>query len=385
MTSINSDDLEALVRDLVGIPSENPPGDEGEVASFLAEQLADSPAGFDVEVTPVEEDRPNVVARTGDPDVGTLLLTGHTDIVPADAADWNGDPYRLRREDGRLVGRGTADMKGALAAKIRAAESYVEAGGTGEVVLAFVVGEENGGIGTAALVESGIDADGVIIGEPTDMTVAVAEKGVARFTITTRGENAHSGSPGAGVDAVEGMRAVLDEIERLESAAQERSHPHLEPETVTVTEIDGGLAPNVVADRVSATVDWRFLPTAGNDREFFEQVVRKRVAAATANAPYNADVEWFSFGRASETPADDLVVETVRAAATDVRSDAPLGGLNAITDARHFRLDLDVPTVVYGPGSIEHDAHTVDESVDQSDLLDTARVYHRAIEGFFAV
>jgi acetylornithine deacetylase/succinyl-diaminopimelate desuccinylase family protein len=384
MIDIDADNLEGLVADLVEIPSENPPGNEGPVARFLADRLADSPVGFDVEVQPVKEDRPNVIARVGDPDGGTLLLTGHTDVVPADPEDWSGNPYRLRREDGRLVGRGTSDMKGALAAKVCAAEAYFAAGGTGEVVLAFVVGEENGGVGTSAFVESEVDADGAIIGEPTDMTVAVAEKGVARFTITTYGENAHSGSPGSGVDAVEGMRAVLDEIDRLKAGARERSHPYLEPETMTVTEIEGGLAPNVVADRVTATVDWRFLPTAGNDREYFERAVRQRVAAATEHAPYDADVEWFSFGRASETPADDPLVETVRAAATQVRGTASLGGFNAITDARHFRLDADVPTVVFGAGSIEEDAHTVDESVNARDLSDAARVYRRAIEGFFA-
>jgi len=383
MTGINGDELTALVRDLVEIPSENPPGNEGPVTEFLEGRLSASSVDFDVTVDPVEGDRANVIARAGDPDVGTLLLTGHMDVVPADPDDWSGDPYELREENGWLVGRGTSDMKGALAAKILAAEAYFEGGGSGEVVLAFVVGEENGGIGSEHLVESGIDADGAIVGEPTDMTVAVAEKGVARFTITTYGENAHSGSPQSGVDAVDGMRAVLDGIERLEADVSEQSHPHLEPETITVTEIEGGLAPNVVADEVSVTVDWRFLPTSGNDREFFERTVCERVAAAMADTPYEAEVEWFSFGRASETPGDHPLVETVRAAATDVRGAATLGGLNAITDARFLRLDADVPTVVYGPGSIEDDAHTVDESVDRGDLLDAATVYHQSIRAFF--
>lgn len=194
MTRVDGNGLNALIQDLVEIPSENPPGNERRIAEFLADRLADSPVDFTVEVDPVEEDRPNVVARAGDPAAGTLLLAGHTDVVPADADDWGGDPYDLRCEDGRLVGRGTADMKGALAAKIVGTEAYFQAGGSGEVVLAFVVGEENGGVGTADLVESEIDADGAIIGEPTDMTVAIAEKGVARFTISTYGENAHSGS-----------------------------------------------------------------------------------------------------------------------------------------------------------------------------------------------
>jgi acetylornithine deacetylase/succinyl-diaminopimelate desuccinylase family protein len=384
MTGIDSDELIDLARDLVEIPSENPPGNERPVAEFLETRLVESPVDFSVTVDPVEGDRANVIARAGESDVGTLLLTGHVDVVPADPADWSGNPFELRREDGRLVGRGISDMKGALAAKLLAAEAYFQEGGSGEVVLAFVVGEENGGIGTADLVESGIEADGAIIGEPTGMTVAVAEKGVARFTISTYGKNAHSGSPRSGIDAIDGMRAVLDELDRLEADVRAQSHPHLDPETVTVTEIEGGLAPNVVADSVSVTVDWRFLPTSGNDRTSFERAIRERVAAATTDTPYEAEVEWFSFGRSSETPADHPLVETVRAASREVGRTATVGGLDAITDARFFRLDAGIPTVVYGPGSIEDDAHTVDESVDSRDLVDTARVYRRSIHNFFS-
>jgi succinyl-diaminopimelate desuccinylase len=382
MTGVDGEELTTLVGDLVEIPSENPPGNEGPVAGFLEERLSTSPVDFDVRVDPVERDRANVIARAGDPTVGTLLLTGHVDVVPADPDNWSGDPYELRAENGRLVGRGTSDMKGALAAKILAAEAYLESGGPGEVVLAFVVGEENGGIGSERLVESGIDADGALIGEPTDTAVAVAEKGVARFTVTTYGENAHSGSPRSGIDAVDGMRAVLDGLDRLEADARERDHPRLDPETLTVTEIEGGLAPNVVADEVSATVDWRFLPTSGNSRDRFERAVRECVAQATADTPHEAGVEWFSFGRASETPTDHPLVETVCSAAADVHGTTTLGGLNAVTDARFLRLDATVPTVVHGPGSVQDDAHTVDESVSVEDLVATARTYRATMEQF---
>jgi acetylornithine deacetylase/succinyl-diaminopimelate desuccinylase family protein len=376
-------DLVDLIRELVNVPSENPPGKEGEVAAVLHERLETSSVEFAVKSVDVRPCRPNVVARAGDPSDGSLLLTGHTDVVPADSASWRGHPYQLKQRDGRLVGRGTADMKGALAAKLVATEQYLRGGGPGEVVLAFVIGEEAGGIGTKALIERGIDVDAAVVGEPTDLDVCIAEKGVARYRISTSGRSAHSGRPDEGLNAIEGMRLVLDAVADLDEAVRRKTTRLLAPETVTVTEIEGGSAPNVVADEAIVTVDWRFHPDAGNDPTAFDERVREAVADALDGQPWNANVTRLSFGRTSETPADDLFVGTVERAVADIRGSATLAGLDAITDARYFRLDADIPTVVCGPASIAYDAHTVNESVAETDLIDAAKIYRRTLERFF--
>jgi acetylornithine deacetylase/succinyl-diaminopimelate desuccinylase family protein len=381
--TVSEDDLVALTGELVNRESENPPGNEAAVAAYLVERLESAPVDFEIEVRDVEPDRPNVVARAGDPAGGTLLLTGHTDVVPADPADWSSPPYELTRRDGRVVGRGTSDMKGALAAKLAATEEYLGSGGEGEVVLAFVVGEEAGGLGSAALVEDGIDADGAIVGEPTDLQVGVAEKGVARYRVHTGGRAAHSGRPDQGVSALDRMRVVLDRIDDLNERIGQHHHDLLTDETATVTEIEGGLAPNIVPDAVEITLDWRTLPGRDLTSETFDAELEAALAdLAMDGQPFEAEVEPISFGRASETDPDSPLVEATLAGAAEAGVDAELVGFNAITDARYFRLDADIPTVLFGPGTIEDDAHTVDESIDVADLVATARTYRATMEQF---
>lgn len=378
-----SDDVVSLTRELVARESENPPGNERACAAFLERRLESSPVPFDVAVTEVEPGRPNVVATAGDPAKGSVLLAGHLDVVPATAADWSGDPYELRRRAGRVVGRGAADMKGALAATVLAAERYYErTDDPGEVTLAFVVDEEVHGAGMRALVDRGVDADAAIIGEPTELQVCPAQKGVARFVVTVRGESGHSGRPDDAVNAVEGLRRVLERLEALDDRRRaETSHPLLAPETVTVTEIEGGTAPNVVPDAATATVDWRFHP-GSTDREPFERLLREAVDnIVLEDEPVAVDVEPTVFARAAAIPADHDLVTALRDAADSAGVAADAVGFDAATDARHLVHDAGIPTVLFGPGSIERDAHTVDESVRIADLERTVDVYDEALAG----
>jgi succinyl-diaminopimelate desuccinylase len=177
MPGVPEDEFVDLLTEIVARETVNPPGNEGALADYF-DWFEASSVEFDVELQEVHSGRPNVIARAGDPARGSLLLTGHMDVVPASSDDWSEDPFELQRENDRLIGRGTADMKGALAAKLVAAEAFLtEYDDTGEVILAFTVDEEVGGSGTRALVESGIEADAAIIGEPTQLHVAIAEYG----------------------------------------------------------------------------------------------------------------------------------------------------------------------------------------------------------------
>jgi acetylornithine deacetylase/succinyl-diaminopimelate desuccinylase family protein len=370
-----------LTRELVARASENPPGDERAVAEWLAERLEASPVSFSVETTDVFEGRPNVVARAGDPERGSLLLAGHTDVVPADESNWTTDPYDPTVRSGRLVGRGTADMKGAIAAMVVAAERYLDsADDPGEVVLAFVVDEEHGGNGMQRLVEDGVDADAAVIGEPTELDVCTAIKGVARYEVTVRGESCHSGQPDEGRDAIRGLKELLDRIERLDADLESTSHEVLAHEDVTVTEVAGGLAPNVVADRADATIDWRFLPGT-TEADPFDDRLRSTLADLTVDGvEFPVDIDRTVFARAGETDPDHPIVTSVIDAARENGVDAALVGFDAATDARFLIHDAGIPTVHFGPGSITEDAHAVDESVAVDELVTTAAVYESILE-----
>lgn len=381
---MNTTVREAVVSDameLVSRPSENPPGDESRVADWLVYRFESSRVPFTVERNEVASGRPNVVARVGDPEHGSVLLDGHTDVVPANPDDWTSDPYEPSVRDGRLYGRGTADMKGALAAKIVATERYVEhTDEPKEVILGFVVDEEDGGRGTRALIEAGIDADVALVGEPTGMNVCTAIKGVSRYEVTVRGESCHSGQPDEGRDAIRGLREVLDRVATLDDELESTTHPVLAHEDATVTEVDGGIAPNVVADSATATVDWRFLPGTTSPEPFDERLSEVVEGVTVDGKALDVSHERMVFARAGETDPDHPLVTATLDAARGAGVDAELVGFDAATDARFLIHDAGIPTVHLGPGSITDDAHTVDESVAVDELVQTVSVYERFLE-----
>lgn len=373
-----------LTKELVGRASENPPGNERGVAEWLRDRLVDSPVDFDVEVREVLPDRPNVLARGGDPSRGSVLLTGHTDVVPADGADWSGDPYAPRERDGRIVGRGSADMKGNLAAMVLAAESYLSnADAPGEVVLAFVVDEENRGRGTQELVEDGLDVDGAIVGEPTNLDVCVAQKGAVRYELAIDGRSAHSGTPDEGVDAIRTAGSLLAAVEsfdeRLRTAT---SAAFLEPETVTVTELSGGSAPNVVAGHADLCIDWRFHP--GDQRpDRFDEAVDRLIADADLDPDVDVTWERTVFARAAKVDADEPLVGRLVSAAEDNGVESDVVGFNGGTDARFLIHDADIPTVLLGAGDPAV-AHAADEFVPTESLHDAAAIYRSVLDRSFA-
>ncbi|USZ69905.1 M20 family metallopeptidase (plasmid) [Halorussus salilacus] len=381
MTDIDADGLADLLAELVARETVNPPGDEGVLAEYLVERLDDSPVDFDVGVREVHPGRPNVVARAGDPEKGSLLLTGHMDVVPANPDDWTADPFELRREGDRLVGRGTADMKGALAAKLLAAEAFLAShDDPGEVILGFTVDEERGGSGTEALAER-VEADAAIIGEPSRCQVAIAEYGVVGYELTVRGESGHSGRPDRAVNAVDGLRKALDRVEALDDEVRTQEHDLLEPgPSVSITEIDGGLAPNVIPDEATATVFWRTLPDIDRDPAVFDDRLADALEGVTLDGePVDVEFERWLFSAGSEVDRDAAIVRETLDAAREVGIDAEVTGFNAGTDAR-FLTRAGIPTLVFGPGSIEDDAHTVDESVALDELVATAETYRGVLE-----
>lgn len=387
MTEISGGKIYGLLEELVTRPSENPPGREKAVAEYLVERIESSPVPFGIEVSRVEPDRPNVIARAGDPSKGSVLLTGHTDVVPAKAADWSGDPYDLNERDGRLIGRGVSDMKGGLAAELCAAESFFQdAEESGEVILAFVVGEETGGAGMANLVREGIDADAAILGEPTEMNICTAQKGALFFELVVRGCAAHSSQPQNGVNAIETLCGIVAQLEELTSSNTTGGNIGGEAfwtETVAATEIEGGETHNVVPDHASTTIDWRIPPS----KQEYPEDYRRRVEQFLAQIgdPTDGEIEWESiqYTKPAQISPQEPIVTALSSATSDFGVDGRLTGFNAGTDARILINRGHIPTALFGPGSIKSDAHTVDESVAFDDLVLASKVYRKALENFF--
>ena len=243
-----------LTRELVSIPSHD---DETEAGDYLAGWLREH---TDADVT--VDDAGNVVARRGEGDP-TLALVGHHDVVPPDESQVDDGSYVIDERDGRLYGRGTADMKGSLAAL---ACAFRDADPSHEVAFASFAGEEAGGVGCRAAVEAGFAPDYAVVGEgstgysgPGVTDVAVAHKGRRGSTVVATGTAAHASEPEAGENAIYRASDAVDAIRDLDA-----------PETnvlgdpyrgsVAVTEIEGGSAWNVIPERCEITVDERTVP-----------------------------------------------------------------------------------------------------------------------------
>src|SRR5947208_12844853 len=238
-----SDPTINLLRDLIAIDSVNPalaPGGRGEkqIAEAIAAELRTG--GMDVETQEVAPGRSNVIgALEGKQKGRSLMFCGHMDTVGVAGMESPFDPIE---KDGRIYGRGSQDMKGGLAAMIAAALDLSKSSGlpAGRLVLAAVVDEEYASIGADALVRTW-KADAAVVGEPTDMKIAVGHKGFQWVEITTEGVAAHGSRPADGRDAIVRMGRVLSRLEKLDREIQSRKpHPIHGTGSLHASLINGG-------------------------------------------------------------------------------------------------------------------------------------------------
>lgn len=254
-------ELIELTSELVSIRSENPPGEQKEIGKFLESKMKE--IGLQTESYELEPGKPNIVGTlVGKNPKPVLMFNGHVDTVPVgDTARWRSDPFEGVVRDSKLYGRGAADMKGGLAAMIHAVRNIAESetGLKGTVLVACVVDEEVTGYGTKSLVEKGYTADFAIVGEPTELSVLTAHKGVLEFNVTTTGISAHASTPRKGLNAIYKMGNVLRAIEKNLDELERTSHPLVGSPSINVGKIHGGVASNVVPERCEIAVERRIL------------------------------------------------------------------------------------------------------------------------------
>jgi acetylornithine deacetylase/succinyl-diaminopimelate desuccinylase family protein len=378
---VDVDRLIDATRALVAADSQNPPGRERAVVDVARRLLEGLGASSITEVEP-EPGRPSLVAVVGTGDAGrpALIVNGHLDTVPFDAATWTHDPLACEHVDGRLYGRGTADMKGGIAAAIeavRVARAATDGDVPCDVVFHLVADEETGGQkGTRVLLEKGfITGDACIDPEPTSMQISIAERGLLQAAIAITGVPAHASEPHRGDSAIEhAARMVL----ALQGADYGEEHPLLGRPSSNVGIIEGGSGINVVAPSCTLKIDRRVLPGATADATL--ATIREKVDAADPSARY--DLETLVFGEASELSRDDPFLATFqRAYQAGLGHEAGIIGLQATTDARFVRNQAGIPALVCGPGDLDQ-AHRVDEWVSVDALVDATVVYAELIAGF---
>jgi acetylornithine deacetylase/succinyl-diaminopimelate desuccinylase family protein len=386
----HQDEIMRIASDLIRIPSVSSQPDATaqyeRVVAYLRGEL--ERLGVDGEEYRARPDAgPNLIARFPGRGAGpTVALGGHTDVVVANEPDWvTGSGFEPREIDGKLYGRGAADMKGGLAACLVAIRALRSVGVEycGQAVLVACVDEEVGGEnGMRHLVESGaLTADAVINAEQTGLEIKTAYKGTCWLRVIVHGRTAHGSTPEQGVNAIYKAAGVIQTVYGHRFTAT--PHPMLGSCTVNVGTIVGGDAKNVVPARCEFTLDIRMVP--GQTAEGVLQEVRALVQR-TVRADATESAEVVFDGRQTRPIVMDESAPLVRAlseAGEIVLGRRPrLGGFISAGDMWHF-LARGVPALMCGPGRLEQ-IHRANEFATSAELVNAAKIYALTLERLLA-
>lgn len=334
-------------------------------------------------VEEVKDGRPNLTATVDSGQPGRhLLLCGHTDTVPPNAGS-EVDFFAAVEKEGRLYGRGTADMKGALAAM---AGALVELAGrkslaAGKVTLAAVIDEEMESLGAEALIRSGFRADAAIVGEPTDNRIAIGHKGLEWLAVGFTGRAAHGSTPEAGINAISAAAYFVRLVEEeLVPRFEGRRDPVLGLPVINLGTIAGGDQPSTVAAHCAIKLDRRWVTTETIEQVFTdleELLVKVRTRQPGLKTEFSrvpGGMATMTHGPLTIDPAHPVVKSAQKALAGVGRRGDDLTVFPAWTDGALLSREGKIPTIIWGPGELRH-AHSPEENVRLEDVHLAAELY----------
>lgn len=362
-----------ILDQLIGFPTVSADSNL-ELIDYVADRLEN--AGAQVKVSrDATGAKANLFATLGPDTDGGIVLSGHTDVVPADASEWARDPFQMRVADGLLFGRGACDMKGFIAAALAKAPAFAQLDLKRPLHFAFTYDEEVGCFGARHLVEDlrqdGLKPAVAIIGEPTEMRVIEGHKGCYEYTTRIHGTDGHGSQPDNGVNAIHVAARYVAHLlqlgEDLKRRAAEDSARFTPPwTTVQVGRIEGGSARNVIARHCS--VEWEMRPVRPDDASFVKdslhQFIRTELLPEMRKVYSEAEIVTEIIGEVEglqvmdTNEARDIVTRLTGANFCDVVAFGTEAGL--------FQ-SLGMSVVICGPGSIAQ-AHQPDEFVSLDQL-----------------
>lgn len=377
MNKIDEGSLIKLARDLIRIPSVTKGidrGDEKEIADFLAKRMKE--IGLKVSLQEATKGRPNVIGvLQGSGGGNTLMLNGHMDTVEAHGMKI--DPFGGEVKRGRIYGRGASDMKGAIAAMITVCETIKEFDIElkGNLVISCCADEEGRGLGGERLAKSGVKADMAIVGEPTELKLGIANKGLTFIDIIAKGKAAHGSSPELGENAILYMNDVINILRNDYSRIlNKKKHPVLGRPTFNIGYIEGGYRPNVVPDFCKISIDRRMIP-GESYRSVMDEInqVIKKVRAKNPKIKIKAKgLNWIKC-LPMEISAKEYVVKSVAKNLKYVtRKEPKIIGVPYWCDASSIVNIMKVPALIFGPGSLKQ-AHSSSEFIEINKLTTFAK------------
>jgi len=306
-----------------------------------------------------------------------LVLSGHTDVVPVDGQDWTSEPFTATIRGDKLYGRGACDMKGFIACALTLLPQAVKLSNAGQLRrplhLALSFDEEVGCLGAPLLLADlkarGITPDHCIVGEPTNMAMVVAHKGIAVYRCRVHGKSAHSSLTAQGVNAISYASRLIGYVDEL---AQEISHRSdndglfdVPYSTLSVGTIQGGTATNIVPNLCEFTFDYRNLPHMTQD-DILAPIAAKVAELSTQMQARAADTGIELLQEESVPAMTDNDSAELQALIIALTGDDTRHKVAYATEGGQFT-NSGIPTIICGPGSIEQ-AHKADEYVALSEM-----------------
>ncbi|CAM3334823.1 acetylornithine deacetylase [Pseudomonas floridensis] len=317
----------------------------------------------------------NLFASTGPRDQPGVLLSGHTDVVPAAGQAWTVPPFQATLRDGRIYGRGTCDMKGFIALAIDAMLDAADMTLTRPLQLALSHDEEIGCVGVRRLLDvlhlAPVRPFLCVVGEPTLMQFAVGHKGKSSYRTYCRGQEAHSSLAPRAVNAIHLASDFIAELRKSQARVEQqgvRDDGYDIPySTVHIGRIDGGKALNIVPNLCTLEFEYRNLP--GDDPDQLLEQLRERADVLVREARQLSGVADIEIEIMNEYPALQThpSVEAVRMLHAFAEPGTQHIKVSYGTEGGLFAGRLNVPVVVCGPGSIEQ-AHKPDEFIEESQM-----------------
>lgn len=345
----------------------NPPGNEKRGALCLKEIF--DREGIPCEVQDLGDNRANFIASFGEGDK-ILEYSGHLDVVPC-VGNWQHTAIGTTEEGELIYGRGACDMKGGVAAMCSAAISMFrdKTPLNGQIRLTFVADEEDANLGMHAFLDSHKAATYTILGEPTDLHVAIAHRGVGRYYIDLLGHACHAALRSTEETAVAKAARAVMAIEDLNKQLESMTHDVLPSPSIVVTMVQGYEKDNVVPGKVRLLVDFRVLP--GMTEPQTHKLVQDALDAHGI-VGFELTKHFFMPGGevAQAHPFVSACVE--QAEKLNERKEAPQAF--GASCEQCFLVEAGSATVIIGPGSLDQ-AHTVDEFVEKAQLLRAAKLY----------
>lgn len=337
-----------------------------------------------------QTDRYNVYAQfNGEKPGKTLMFNGHIDVMPADEVEeWTTPPFSPTIRDGKLYGRGTADMKGGLMAATMAVKLLQDAGipFSGSVKITSVCDEEGGGNGSMQAIMSGQRADGVVVCEGTSDELILAHMGFVFFRVKFAGKACHSGAKQNGVSAIEKAIKVIQALNEKEHEwLLHYKHPLLPAPNLNVGLIHGGTAGSTVAEECTFEVCVHYLPNQMSHNQVvkeFQEVVERVAKSDAWLEEHLPEIQITQFGGGFEMEEHSPFVDSFKRAYSEARGKAvKVVGSPAGCDSRLWRNIAECPTIQFGPGNLAQ-CHAVDEWLDLEAYLQSILIYAELILDF---